>query len=64
MKDCSSTTNSTDDSNRVRSIVHSFSLESAYGSVKPSQCPEDFKEISRIAKEDKAEQTARELNQS
>ena len=64
MKDCTSNTNSKDDSKRVRSIVPSFSLESAYGSVKPSQCPEDFKEISRIAKEEKAEQTAQELNES
>ena len=64
MREFVSTTNSTDDSDNVRSIAGSFSLETAYGSVKPSRRPEDFKEISRIAKEDKAERTARELNES
>ena len=39
----------------------SFSLESAYGSVKPIHRPENFKEITRIAKDAKAEATAREL---
>ena len=29
-----------------------FDLESAYGSVKPLHHPEDFEEISRIARED------------
>ena len=64
MKDCTSNTNSKDDSNNVPSTAATYSLESAYGSVKPSQSPEDFKEISRIAKEDKAERTAQELNES
>ena len=41
----------------------SFTLESAYGSVKPSQRPEPFDEITRIAKDEKAERTARELMQ-
>lgn len=41
-----------------------FTLESAYGSVKPSQKPEDFEAISRAAKEAKAEETLRELAQS
>ena len=38
-----------------------FTLESAYGSVKPSRRPENFKEIARIAKDEKAERTIREL---
>ena len=48
----------------VRLAPASFSLESAYGSVKPSKKPEDFDEVSRTAKEDKAEQTARELSKA
>lgn len=40
----------------------SFSLESAYGSVKPVETPENFEEISRIAKNAKAERTVRALN--
>ena len=39
-----------------------FSLESAYGSVKPVEKPENFEEISRAAKEAKAEKTVRALN--
>jgi len=31
-----------------------FTLESAYGSVKPSRRPEDFEKLSRMAKSDKA----------
>lgn len=38
-----------------------FTLESAYGSVKPSRKPEDFEDISRAAKEAKAEKTLRKL---
>lgn len=38
-----------------------FSLESAYGSVKPSTRPEDFEELFRSVKDAKAEDTAREL---
>ena len=47
----------------VRLSPVSFTLEAAYGSVKPSQSPEDFEEISREAKEAKAEQSARELRE-
>ncbi len=61
MKDSTLTTNSIHESSGVHLKATTFSLESAYGSVKPSQSPEDFKEISRVAKEDKAEKTAREL---
>ncbi|MBI4296837.1 MAG: AbrB/MazE/SpoVT family DNA-binding domain-containing protein [Chloroflexi bacterium] len=38
-----------------------FSLESAFGSVRPSKRPEDFEEISRLAKGEKAERAARKL---
>ena len=45
----------------VRLAAGSFSLESAYGSVKPSRKPESFDKIARRAKDAKAEETAREL---
>lgn len=64
MRDFTQTTNSTDDSNNVRSTATPFTLESAYGSVSPSQSPEDFKEICRIAKDDKAERTVRKLSET
>lgn len=48
----------------VRLAAASFSLDSAYGSVRPSSNPEDFDEVSRNAKEAKAEQTARELDEA
>ena len=48
----------------VRLAPASFSLESAYGSVKPSKKPEDFDEVSRTAKEAKAEETVRELSKA
>jgi antitoxin PrlF len=38
-----------------------FSLESAFGSVKPSRRPEDFKRLSKEAKETKAASTVREM---
>lgn len=46
---------------QVRLVPASFTLESAYGSVQPSNRPEDFEAISRIAKSAKAEATLREL---
>lgn len=46
----------------VRLAPAPFSLESAYGSVKPVEKPENFEEISRAAKEAKAEKTVRALN--
>ena len=52
------------DEGEVRLTAVSFTLESAYGSVKPSKHPEDFDEISRNAKDAKAEDTARELSRS
>jgi bifunctional DNA-binding transcriptional regulator/antitoxin component of YhaV-PrlF toxin-antitoxin module len=47
---------------RLAAASASFSLESAYGSVKPSSHPEDFEKIARIAKDVKAESTARQLD--
>ncbi len=52
------------DGGEVRLAPVSFSLESAYGSVTPSKRPEDFDEITRSAKEAKAEETARELSEA
>lgn len=46
----------------VRLAPVPFSLESAYGSVKPAEKPENFDEITKIAKEAKAERTVRALN--
>ena len=46
----------------VRLAPASFDLASAYGSVKPKQQPEDFEEASRIAKDEKAEKTVREMS--
>ena len=45
----------------VRLQPVAYTLESVYGSVKPSRQPEDFDELSRIAKDAKAEQTVREM---
>jgi len=41
-----------------------FTLKTAYGSVKPSRRPEDFKRLARDAKDEKAERTARELSEA
>ncbi len=53
-----------EDGGKVRLAAASFTLESAYGSVKPSTSPEDFDEVSRSAKDAKAEDTALELSES
>ena len=53
-----------EDGGKVRLAAASFSLESAYGSVKPSTSPEDFDEASRSAKDTKAADTARALSGS
>lgn len=45
----------------IVSLAPELNLESAYDSVKPSSRPENFKEIARIAKDEKAERTVREL---
>jgi antitoxin PrlF len=41
-----------------------FTLDQVFGSVTPIQRPEDFEELSRIAKEEKAERTYREMQSS
>ena len=46
----------------ISSPPEAMSLEAAYGSVEPENKPEDFNEITAIAKQAKAEKTARELN--
>ena len=46
----------------VRLAPAAFSLESAYGSVEPSQKPEDFKEVSRVGRDAKAQSTVRKLS--
>ena len=46
---------------QVRLVPASFTLESAYGSVQPSNRPEDFETISHLAKGAKAETTLRKL---
>lgn len=43
----------------VRRKPVAYSLESAYGSVKPSRSPEDFRRLSRVARDTNAEQTLR-----
>jgi AbrB family looped-hinge helix DNA binding protein len=45
----------------VRLAPASFTLDSAFGSVKPSRKPEDFEELSKAAKEHKVEETVRKL---
>ena len=47
----------------MRLAAPAFTLESAYGSVKPSRRPEDFEELIRIAKDEKAEDTVRKLRE-
>ena len=53
-----------EDGGEVCLAAASFSLESAYSSVKPSRNPEDFDEVSRDAKEAKAEETIRESGEA
>ena len=53
-----------DDTGNVHLAAASFTLESAFGSVRPSQRPEDFEAISRMAKDAKAEKTAHELSEA
>ena len=38
-----------------------YSLESAYGSVKPSAHPEDFEQVTQLAKDEKVEMTVRKM---
>ena len=50
-----------DDAGTVRLAAAQFTLESAYGSVRPTARPEDFERLSRDAKDEKAMATAREM---
>jgi antitoxin PrlF len=45
----------------VHVVPVELTLEQVFGSVTPINRPEDFEELSRIAKEEKAEQTIREM---
>ena len=47
----------------VRLKPVAYSLESAYGSVKPSRKPEDFDELSRLARDARAEQTLHKMSE-
>ena len=53
-----------DDQGEVRIAAAPMTLDSAYGSVEPYRSPEDFEEISRIAKDAKAEETTRESSEA
>lgn len=64
MKDLFTARKSDDNNKDVTSSTAFFRLDSIYGSVRPSQSPEDFDEICRVAKDDKAERTVQDLNES
>jgi antitoxin PrlF len=49
------------DGGTVRLVPVEFTLEQVFGSVTPLQRPEDFDELSRTAKDEKAKQTVREM---
>lgn len=49
---------------QVRLAPARFTLQTAYGSVEPLQRPEDFKEITRKAKEEHVERMVRKMQQS
>ena len=51
------------DNGEVRLTPASFSLESAFGSVRPSKRPEDFDAISAAVKDAKAEVTVKDLGE-
>ena len=53
-----------EDGGKVRLAAAPFTLESVYGSVKPSKHPEDLDEVARKAKDAKTEETARELREA
>ena len=61
----SESTNSSRPENRkaIPDEASALSLEAAYGSVKPTEKPEDWDEVSRIAKDEKAARTVRELSE-
>ena len=45
----------------VRVVPVEMTLEETFGSVTPLNRPEDFKELSRIAKDEKAQRTIEEM---
>ena len=47
----------------VRLKPVAYSLESAYGSVEPSRRPEDFDELSRVARDTRAERTLQKMSE-
>ena len=49
---------------QVRLVPARFTLQSAYGSVKPLSKPEDFKAISRDSIEEHIEKTVRKMRQN
>ena len=53
-----------EDGGEVRLTVATFSLETAFGSVKASANPEDWDEITRNAKDEKAARTVREMSEA
>ena len=52
------------DAGQVSLSQVAFTLEGAFGSIRPSRRPEDFREVSRLAKEDKAERVSRKLRRA
>lgn len=52
------------DGEAVKVTPVAFTLESAYGSVPALRKPQDFSEMIRLAKEEKAERTIKELHTS
>ena len=53
-----------DDDGQVTISAAEFSLETAYGSVKPAPDDRDLDEIIRDAKDEKAEQTVKKLGEA
>jgi len=49
------------DGDHVRLLPATFTIESAFGSVRPRHKPEDFKALSRRARDEKARRTVSKL---
>ena len=58
-----SVTFTVEDGGQVRLSVPAFTLDTAFGSVKPVSGTQNLDEIIRIAKEEQAERTVQELTQ-
>ena len=52
------------DDGEVRLAAVEFTLETAYGSVTPINRPEDFEEISRVAKEEHVREIIRKMQET